>query len=90
VVYAREVHHLQGEQLLLEVVRLPEGAIEPVVPEGHSFLPRNVSVERRLAWSQATPRDLHHVKGAGVEDVEAVAPHCNIPAHGLTGLIGYS
>jgi hypothetical protein len=39
VVDTREVHHLEGERLLLEVDRLAEGDVEPNVPEGHDFLP---------------------------------------------------
>jgi hypothetical protein len=39
MVDAREVHHLEGEWLLMELVWLAEGDIEPDAPEEHSFLP---------------------------------------------------
>jgi hypothetical protein len=38
MVDVREVDHLEGDQLLLEVVRLAEGDFELDAPEGHSFL----------------------------------------------------
>jgi hypothetical protein len=34
-----EVHHLEGEWLVLEVVWLAEGGVEPDAPEGHDFVP---------------------------------------------------
>jgi hypothetical protein len=39
VVDARKVDHVKGERLLVEVVRLAEGDVEPDVPEGHGILP---------------------------------------------------
>jgi hypothetical protein len=39
MVDTEEVNHLEGEWLLVEVVRLAEGDVEPDVPEGHGFLP---------------------------------------------------
>ena len=45
VVDAREVDDLEGERLLAEVVWLAEGDVEPDVPEGHGFLPRDDPIE---------------------------------------------
>jgi hypothetical protein len=39
MVDTEEVNHLEGEWLLVEVVQLTEGDVEPDVPEGHGFLP---------------------------------------------------
>lgn len=38
MVGAREVHHLEGEWLLLEVIWLAKRDIEPDAPKEHSFL----------------------------------------------------
>jgi hypothetical protein len=39
MVDAEEVHHLEGEWLLSEVVWLAKGDIEPDTSEGHGLLP---------------------------------------------------
>jgi hypothetical protein len=42
MVDVREVDHLEGDQLLLEVVRLAEGDVELDAPEGIVFFPRTI------------------------------------------------
>ena len=90
VVDSREVDHLEDEWLLVEVVRLAEGEVEPDAPKGHGFLSQHDPLELCLAGAQAAPRDAHLVKGAGVEYVEATAPsistlvRCTVPTIGLT------
>ena len=46
---AEEVNHLEGEWLLMEVVRLAEGDIELDMPEGGGFLYWHDHIEWRLA-----------------------------------------
>ena len=74
MVDTKEINHLKGEWLLVEVVRLAKGDTEPDVPEGHGFLPRHNPIEWCPTRVQAAPRDAHPIKGASVECVEAVAP----------------
>jgi hypothetical protein len=40
-----EVDDLEGEWLLVEVVRLAKGDVEPDAPEGYDFLPRHDPIE---------------------------------------------
>jgi hypothetical protein len=49
MVDVEEVHHLDGERLLLEAVWLAEGDVEPDTSERHDLLPRNDPVEQRPA-----------------------------------------
>ena len=90
VVDSREVDHLEDEWLLVEVVRLAEGEVEPDAPKGHGFLSQHDPLELCLAGAQAAPRDAHLVKGAGVEYVEAARPSIStlerhvVPKIGLT------
>jgi hypothetical protein len=46
VVDAGKGNDLKGERLLVEVVLLAEGDVEPDVPEGDDFLPRHDPIER--------------------------------------------
>ena len=57
MVDAKEVNHLEGEWLLVEVVRLAEGDTEPDVLKGYHFLPRHDPIEWRLARAQVAMRD---------------------------------
>ena len=49
VVDAGEVNDLKGEWLLVEIVWLAKGDIEPDASKGYDFLPRHDPVEWRLA-----------------------------------------
>jgi len=49
IVDTGEVHYLEGEWLLLEVVRLAKGDVELDVPEWDGFLPQDDPVEWCLA-----------------------------------------
>ena len=44
----REVHHLKGEWLLLEVVQLAKGDVEPDASKGHGLLCRMPILSRVL------------------------------------------
>ena len=61
MVDTREVDHLEGERLLVKVVCLAEGDVEPDVLEGHNFLSQDDPIGRRLAGAHAAPWDAHPI-----------------------------
>ena len=74
MVDSEEVDNLEGEGLLVEVVWLAKGDVEPNAPEGHIFLPRHDLIEWCLDGVKVAVGDAHLIGGASVEYVEAAAP----------------
>jgi hypothetical protein len=73
VVGSIEPHHLEGEDLLAEILRGAKPNRQVYLPEGLDLLARRNAMEWLRAGPQLVQPDSHQAQHMRVEDVEAAA-----------------